>query len=268
MLLAKALDEYIRIQFSFIPTQLVNAAVYDLDGCLLAMTEKSQIDFGGGDGVKLIGKHLPKSLLEADQLENDIQLYTAKFKPSHVQATKEALVHLYKLQQIVARERIICHFISLIPRNGDYQSRLITYIPLFADNGEVMGIQSIAVAYNLFGVQDYLNLLQNKPLEDFMIQSNQMSLPIQLTRRQHEVLFLIANGLSQTEAANILGIQRGTLSSIVANFLCPKFDIAGANTKLLIEKAIEMGYHRQTPQSLCSPYILILDKDLRDRAFD
>jgi hypothetical protein len=86
--------------------------------------------------------------------------------------------------------------------------------------------------------------------------------PLSLPTRQHEILYLILQGIPQEYAAQILNIKRGTLARIISEQICPKFNIHGSNTKLLIEKAMQLGFHRYMPKSLWVPGVIILEEEI------
>ena len=79
-----------------------------------------------------------------------------------------------------------------------------------------------------------------------------------------EILFLITNGATQEQISQILNISRSTVSMIIGNQICPKFNIPGANTKILLKEAINAGFYRHMPPSLWKPCIIVLNEDLLD----
>ena len=112
--------------------------------------------------------------------------------------------------------------------------------------------------FNMFGVNDYLTSYHDKALDVPTIIKNSDELKIPLSRRQHEILFLITIGLSQREAAVILDISRSSIAKTLVETICPKFGIYDSNTSLLIEKARKMNLHKFIPSSLCKPWVIVL----------
>ena len=160
---------------------------------------------------------------------------------------------IYEIQKLVFMNKTILSFIDLLPYKGHFQSYLVTYVPIFHPTGEVIAIQSYATRSRFFSHQEYLNLL----VEDKLEQTNPNL--EKLTSRENEIMFLLANGLSQDLIAQTLKVSRSTIANIIANQLCAKFGIPGSNTKLLAQKALKYEFHQTVPASLYRPYIILLD---------
>ncbi len=225
------------------------------------MSDQTMQEFGIESASRVIGKSFIRIYQE------DISRLLITADSNYAESIKQISLKLAKLQQIVIEKQIPLHYISLVPRHSEFKARLINYMPVFHDNGEVVALQSFASEFSLFGINEYLDILQNKQATHFSILTKESDLPIKFAPRQHEILFLLSIGLSQSNAAQILNISRGALASVVNNVLCPKFGIAGSSTTILVDKAIAMNYHRYIPKSLCKPFILILDQDVLNTYF-
>lgn len=166
---------------------------------------------------------------------------------------------IFEVQQRVMSDGKIACFLDLLPYNGILKSYIVTYIPIIDKCGQVIAIQSFATEAKFFSQQDYLN--QILFAEDISIVSddNLANVP-ELTTREREIVFLLANGFTQDQIAPVLKISRSTIASIVANQLSPKFGLFGSNTKLLAQKAIQHNLHKAVPNSLYRPYIVMLDQ--------
>lgn len=161
-----------------------------------------------------------------------------------------------KLQdQIFATGKVIS-FIDLLPYGGKFSTFLINYIPIFHPSGEVIAIQSFAIESRFFSHQKFL--LQLVDFDEISLDNKK----INLTQREQEIMFLLANGISQEQMAQILNIQRSTIANIIAKQLCVKFGLAGSNSKNLAKIALRCDFHQVIPRSLYRPFIIILNQDL------
>lgn len=173
-------------------------------------------------------------------LQNEIEPYARK---------------LITLQRIVFESCRVIQFIDMLPYNDQFITYITTYTPLLHPDGTVIAIQS-------FSIQSYVLRFQGHISDPNS--SNQADLKGKFTNRELEILFLLSNGATQDQIAQILNISRGTISAVVSNQLCPKFNIAGANTKLLTEAAINARMYKNIPESLWRPALIILNHDLSD----
>jgi len=175
---------------------------------------------------------------------------------------------LGKIHDIVVKHKTIINYIDIIPYSGYYSATLVTQIPIFyPENGTVIATQSFGSKHHLYGMIDYINKLNeeyNDELPTLTIPENSLN----LTSRQHEVLFLLLAGLSQSEVATVLGVSRGTVSTIVAYQLNHKFGILHGTTNDLLEKARQYNLHKYIPQSLYKPKVIILDNDIQQKYFN
>lgn len=166
---------------------------------------------------------------------------------------------IFEVQQLVMKDGKIACFLDLLPYNGILKSYIVTYIPIIDKCGEVIAIQSFATEAKFFSQQDYLNQILFAEDVNAVNAENISNLP-ELTAREREIVFLLANGFTQDQIAPVLKISRSTIASIVANQLSPKFGLFGSNTKLLAQKAIQHNLHKAVPSSLYRPYIVMLDQ--------
>lgn len=159
---------------------------------------------------------------------------------------------ILKIQQSIFEKKRVASFFDLLPYNGTFKSYLVTYMPLFHTNGEVIAIQSVAHESKFFGFQEHFFQLASEPLSKKYLSTKNLS------RRELEIMFLLANGLSQEQIAKTLQVSRSTIATIIANQLSEKFNIPGANTQLLSKIAIEDGYFQYIPESLYRPFVVSL----------
>ncbi len=181
------------------------------------------------------------------------------FKDAYTAASRED-IHIYAqkiltLQKRALQEQTIISYIDLLPYNGIYKSFQTIYVPLFHPSGVVVALQSYSLEFRFFNYQEYFH---NFPI----IQSHaQLNLEAEFSEREMAILFLLCNGASQEQIGQILNISRSLVASIISNQLCGKFNIAGSNTKILTQAAINAGIHRQMPPLLWKPCIITLGPD-------
>lgn len=165
---------------------------------------------------------------------------------------------LLELQQKVFNECLVVKFIDMMPYNNQFISYITTYFPIVHSSGEVVAILSTSIKSYILRFQGHWER------SDYISEYNEkfMDIKDKFSERELEILFLLSNGATQEQIAQILGVTRGTIATAVSNQLCPKFNIAGSNTKLLIRKAIQAGLYRKMPISLWHPCLIILNEDL------
>ncbi|MBX9865780.1 MAG: helix-turn-helix transcriptional regulator [Burkholderiales bacterium] len=159
---------------------------------------------------------------------------------------------IIQLQRHVFKTGAIIYFVDLLPYNNMFTSFMVTFLPIYHHSGEIIALQSVAIENKFFNFQDYLyNNGIFKPKTS----------AIKLTQREDEVIFLLANSITQEKIGQLLKISRSTVANCI-NQLCLKFDIAGSNTRRLGELATQYGYHTSVPKSLWRPNIIILDEEI------
>lgn len=98
---------------------------------------------------------------------------------------------------------------------------------------------------------DEIDPVLNDDKTKFREVSNSDSLPIKLTKREENVVFLLILNYSSREIADILSkvenkkISKDAVDKLITNQLQVKFDVIYRYK--LIERLVELGYHRITP---------------------
>ena len=175
-------------------------------------------------------------------------------KSAHV--THHYARKIFRIQQYVFKTGHPASFIDSLPYDRGIRSYLITFIPIFDDNENVVAIQSIALNYRLAGYHEYIqNILeqQKAPMDTLLIK---------LSKREEEVLFLLICGITQEQIADMLEVKRETIASIIRNQLRVKFALPIASTKLVVETALSYGFPFSIPESLWRPSVIILEEKL------
>ncbi|RTL12228.1 MAG: hypothetical protein EKK54_04565 [Neisseriaceae bacterium] len=251
-------------ELSRLSTQKVMISIFDTSGTLLAISNYS---------AQLLG--VPSELIVGMNLLNltteQIKLLMPDITKNEIITVQEGYNTLRRLLEILIEEKIPLSYINFMPYGHTRKPFLETALPIFGDNLDVIGVKVITTEYSLYGQNEYFSELCKISSEQAKSIS-QNSTPLQKTKinladRQYEIVYLLANGFTQSEVAQILNISRGSVANIVSEQICPKFKIAGSSTKLLIDKAITLGLNKTMPSSLYKPFIIVLNNEITERYF-
>ncbi len=259
MLNQKEKHEYLHnvVIANFLPlvNQKIYSVIYDYDCTIAICTNYSAQSIAMQSWEDAVG------ITFRDNQRTDLgtKIFGSKYTGVFVEFIHHYIQKIYQLQLSIFRNKEVVNFIDLLPYNDRFIAYLITYVPIFHPSGEVIGIQSFATNVPFFSHHDYMQNILGYPSS-----ANKTSdvYPIKLTEREHEILFLLANSIPPDQMTQILGIQRSTISNIIAKQISKKFGLTGSNSKLLAQLAVEQGYHKAIPESLSKPYIIILDENL------
>lgn len=249
------INDYIIPSFKYLVNQDSLSTLFDIDGKCIICTRRNMLETGASTIEEMVG------LSYAEVTNEMLRKLTGEDSNQNIEEIKASCNKIYQLLRIAVKYKRIVKFIDLIPYNQRYCSFLETYTPILHPSGEVVAIQSMSIEFKVFDLPSMLNRGEEKA-KSFSIPNDIP--PINLPPRQHEILYLLLQGIPQEYAAQILNIKRGTLSRIVSEALCPKFGIYGSNSKLLIKKARELGFHNYMPKSLWKPAIIVFDEELAD----
>ncbi len=246
---------------SFLPivNEKIFSVIYGLDYKVIICTNQSAKSLGANTWQEVQGSSY--------KYYNDPEMGKHYFKEAYTDKTAEAIHRhakkIVQVQQFVMKKGKIVSFIDLLPYNNMFKSYLTTYAPLFHPTKNVVALQSFTVESRFFGFQDHFSQIKDNfpPSRIYTTAKN-------LTVRELEILFLLANGVTQEQIAQILNISRSTVATIISSQLCSKFGISGSSTKLLSEAAIKNGYYQHVPPSLWQPNIIILDEELAKQIND
>lgn len=243
------LDNIILPYFKGFLKQNVDTALYDHTGRVLAVSEASAHLYGVSltDLIGFTYRSCPVDVIKKTFSTNNA---------AEVRIIQTMFEKIATIMDCVVTEKRILNFVDVLPYKKVYHAIFVHNIPLFDHDGNVVAIQVIGTKFHLYGINNYLNALNNPKI----LARKSQPLTIKLTSRQHEILYLLLIGMSQTEVAFTLGIKRGTVSAIISNSLCPKFNIHGTNTTLLLNKARKMHIHDGMPASLYKPRVILFDE--------
>lgn len=245
--------DYIIPSFNYLVNHDSFSTLFDIYGKCIICTRRNMLDLGFTSQNEMIG------LSYAEINDEMLKKLAGENYSLNMDEIKTSCNKIHELLLTSVKHKRIVKFIDLIPYNQHYRSFLETYTPILHPSGEVVAVQSMSIEFKMFDLPSLLDRNKEKP-KSFSIPKD--SPPLDLPPRQHEILYLLLQGIPQEYAAQILNIKRGTLARIVSENLCPKFGIHGSNTKLLIKKAQELGLQDYMPRSLWKPSVIILDKEL------
>lgn len=259
----KYLDHEIN-ELSRLHTQKIMVSLFDPTGTLLAISDYS---------AKSLGV-LPEQIIGLNLVhltQEQIKLFMPDITANETVIVQQSYGILRRLLEILIQEKIPLSYINFMPYGHTRKPFLETALPIFGDNLEVIGVKVITTEYSLYGQNEYFNELCKISTESQKLTTlNNIALKntvINLADRQHEIVYLLANGFTQSEVAQVLNISRGSVANIVSEQICPKFKIAGSSTKLLIDKAIALGLNKTMPSGLYKPFIIVLNNEITERYF-
>lgn len=234
----------------------IDICIFNLNGDLLNCSELAAKNVGL-TRLEIIGRNYKN--IDADTIKQvcycrnkmDIELISQIFKL------------ISELQQIVINEQRMINYIDFIPYKSYSMIEMVTLLPILEPTGQVIAIQSTSSRNYLFGnAIDCINSYPNTTNKLRPLRSKKPELNI--SPRQHEIIFLLSYGINQVDISNLLEVSRGTISKIIER-LCNRFEIEGINTSKLLEKTKNTKLHESLPESLIKPHIIILDNEIQNR---
>ncbi|MBX9597612.1 MAG: hypothetical protein K2X04_03440 [Burkholderiales bacterium] len=156
--------------------------------------------------------------------------------------------------RVIETKRIISY--TLISNNIDPECRIefpiytAQHIPFFNEKHEV--------------IASYITTSPVTPLNLERIMFNKITslsnpvCTVELSKRQHEILFLLCYNINQNKIAEYLGVTRGTVSKTIFEQLIPKFKNV-YNIDDLVNQALANGVNYRFPPSLIHPKIFIVE---------
>lgn len=244
------------------------ASIVDNSGTLIATTRYNAKLTGIDNPEQLIGVNF--AALSTEQ----IKWLMPDITEVEIPLIHSGLAAQKRLLDILIQEKMPLSYINFMPYGGIRKPFLETAFPILDEDLKVVGTKIVVTESSFYGQNEYFKELfrissfHNKKSEhDEHPRKPMRPLEIRLADRQQEIVYLLSNGFAQSEVAQILNISRGSVANIVSEQICPKFNIAGSSTKILIEKAIELGLNKTMPSSLYKPFVIILNTDIVQRYF-
>ncbi len=205
--------------------------VYDVSGKIIFATNKAAKSYGFDNWLQIKDKKLSQLPTKHEELFKEIE----------------------SIREVVINKQQVIDYLYFAEFSKKFDVQLVSHAPIFMPDGEILGSIITSRKFWLFNLKHLFNRLHKKSL---IIEEDD----IHLSNRQEEILFLIMMGFSQREIATFLKISRGTVAKIIAQDICPKFNINGSSTRLLIEKAFNLNYPKRIPNfNLIKPQIIIIN---------
>ena len=172
--------------------------------------------------------------------------------------------------EIVIKKNTSIRFVFFVLCNNKFQSLLVNLIPYSDSSGKPIFIQCFFSHYDFWGHTNTRHLFDSTRSykRDYVYLGSTAELPIKLSPRQEEIVFVLSNNVGLRQTAEFLKISYGTLTSTLKNAIYIKFCIDHNDISLLVEKAVALGYNLIIPQSLVDPEIIILDLRIRELYFN
>lgn len=246
------LSEYINSNFIQLIDLPIYSCLYDTEYKLVICTNKSAQSLGYSDWRGAVGISYKGD--SCHMLAK--MIFGSSYSDEHKDSINKYAEMILDFQKNVFLNKIAISFFDLLPYNNQFNTFLVTYVPIVNKVGEVVAIQSHAIESKFFGFQEHFYTLY-----DGSAIKNNFPDKIKLTKREEEVMFLLANGLNQEQIAHTLQTSRSTIATIIATKLCVKFNIPGSNTGYLTKLAMERGYFQYIPSSLFKPFVVPMIKD-------
>lgn len=147
-------------------------------------------------------------------------------------------------------------------RNSNNQEfiRLANVFPLIDNQGELLGTYTLSWFANPL---NFLHYFQNNfcmHINDYPPIDNRQP-GYELTKREHQILFLLLYNFSQYQIGDFLHISRGTVQKIINEKICHKLNINPPNIPKLLEYANSIGLQYYFPPSLLGYRIIELYND-------
>lgn len=245
------LNEYINNNFIQLLDLPIYSCLYDQSFKLVICTNQSAKSLGYESWNNVVGISYQDD--SCHMLARAI--FGLSYSEKHIDSINKYAAMILGFQKDVFLNKRVISFFDLLPYNNQFNTYLVTYVPIINKAGEVVAVQSHAIESKFFGFQEHFYTLY-----DSGDTRNNFPDKIDLTRREEEIMFLLANGLNQEQVAQTLQISRSTIATIIATKLCVKFNIPGSNTGYLTKLAMERGYFQYIPSSLFKPFVVPMIK--------
>lgn len=258
MLAKNEIDAYIDkiIVPAFVPLidKKVSAVIWDCSGNFIISTDKYAQIFGFKTGIEMKKYHdlfpLSRAYPTLTMLSSEILKQVLYTLDKIIEFRQEVITNKTPVQAV-----IIHPFINV------FNTVIMTNIePIFHNNGEIIAVKLTINNFILLGLREYLLEYYNSTSKSppLGIIQDHKKLPIQITQRQHEILFLIAIGLPQCSVADVLNISRGAVAKTLYHRIASKLKLETRNEFELMQSIKQLNIHKYIPKSLCRPWVIKL----------
>ena len=176
-------------------------------------------------------------------------LNKSRSSPGDDVCNSEVVAFCRQLDSAMLKSPTIQEFIIRdVRKDGDLSCG--TNTPIFAPSGQCIGFQFIyqPLSAKLLITTELLNRQISRYATKTIALNNLH--PIELTDFEERILSFLLLGYTQLEIANFFKCSRSYIAKIIAENLCRKFSVVGSSAKLLVERALFLGYANFIPRSL------------------
>lgn len=252
------LNDIIIKNFHPLINQKIYSVIKDAKGKVLCATNLLAESIGLNSWQDLVGlsyQDVSQKKIERAMEIDDLQI---------IRSIQDYFRLIFELEMIVMDSKIIVSYVEMIPYRNTYQLYLCTVVPLLDPDEKVVAIQLYYSHYDrIFGISDYFELSDTDNSKFVTLNETEISDILRIfTPRELEIIYLLLMRFSQYQISDILQIKRGTIAKVISDQICPKLNIVGSNTRLVIEKINKMGGLKSPPKSLLRPLVLVLDEEI------
>jgi len=218
--------------------------LYDTNGKILYSSDEWKMYICGDVKRKVIGKTLheissaPETQTQA--VSNVHQRVIEKRNPISCIVISDSFYHVQKNSGV---DHHVIVETDIFPVVNEDDEVIATY----AISKDFHDFNLFYIAYFKFG-----HSLNHEPVGDELLFTK-------LSRREQEILYLLINGLSQSEIASCLNISRGAVAKIISSRISEKLGLTKVSQALIIQKAISLKLHQKVPISLLEYGIIVID---------
>lgn len=254
MKIKEYLDEVIIKNFNLLVDKNFYSSIINKDNEIVCCTNLSAKAFGFSNSNELVEFKL--SIKEYSNQEIAKCIFKGAYNRISADNIHRYVHKIYLLQKYVFSTGAVVSYIDMLPYNNKFKTYIVTLIPLYCAGKEIVALQTFSNETRIFHFQDYLAYSKKSinKVDEIHINENEFS------ERELEVLFLLSHGLTQEQCAQIQGISRSTVATMIKN-LCAKFGVAGSNSKVLQQMAFQSGHHKIIPRSLWKPCVIITEPE-------
>ena len=207
-------------------------ALFDLNGGLLFSTDKFANLFGG--------------LYFNDKLETQIYQLMQENNPQIIE-------QLISIRNKVKETKTEYHYLLNLCVNSGINTYRVTSYPVFSPDGEVIATEIRAKVFYWFPINQ---ILKNELVEKHKLSSANINLSL----RQKQIIFYLLLGYPQQTIGEILNISRGTIAKMIAEDICPKFNLNGASANMLTRAIMEYDYQHLIPNGIINvPKVVMIN---------
>lgn len=157
-------------------------------------------------------------------------------------------VHFDLQKKFLQFEKQPFDYIYRMKNNEDNTLYLCTSEPIINLSGEVIAKKEVSRPIKLLSHRDIIEKHFKRFGTNIASLKNISPSNLLFSKIEEIILFMLIGGYTQKEIADFLDYSRSYIVKIIAENICPKLGITFFSTKLLIEKAIDMGFGMLIPE--------------------